>query len=209
MTANITDHLLESGLATSQHVPEKHTLFSLGDHCNHYVIVQHGTVRVELLSSTGQQLLLYRINAGESCAMTTSCLLGNVQYFAQAISETPVELILLSKTVFNQQLSTSKDFQAFVFRGFHERFSHLMSRTAELATRTIDQRLAAALLAYLDVTPSGVIEVTHQQLAVDIGSAREVVSRRLAFFETRGIVRRQRGAIDIQNKARLQALLQP
>ncbi len=169
--------------------------------------MQSGTVRVELLSSAGQQLLLYRIDDGQSCVMTTSCLLGNSQYFAQAISETPVDLLMMTQATFRQQLLTSEPFRAFVFSGFHERFAHLMNRTAELATQSIDQRLAAALLAYTESLDGNPIERTHQQLAIDIGSAREVVSRRLAVFEEKGVIEKTRGAITLKNITKLRELL--
>jgi len=208
MNSSVVDKLLQSGIASSQTISAGETLFRLGDVCQHYVIVQQGTVRVELLSSTGHQLLLYRIEDGQSCAMTTSCLLGDSLYFAQAISETPIELIMIKQSVFNQHLAESSEFRDFVFSGFHERFARLMSRTAELATNTVDQRLAAALLAYSETSDaSGTIEQTHQQLSVDIGSAREVVSRRLSVFEQKGFIKKSRGEIVITNIEHLQNML--
>lgn len=183
-------------------------MFCLGDRCEHFVIIRKGTVRVELLSTTGQQMLLYRIEDGQSCVMTTSCLLGNSHYFAQAFSETPVELVTMTQATFNKQLATSSEFRDFVFSGFHERFAKLINRTTELVTSTVDQRLAAALLAHAQT--SGVnmpIEQTHQQLAVDIGSAREVVSRRLASFEKNGLIEKNRGHLKVLDADKLEKLL--
>jgi len=213
MNPNVIDKLLLSGEAKSQNVPANQSLFCLGDECEHFVIVRDGTVRVELLSTTGQQMLLYRIEDGQSCVMTTSCLLGNSQYFAQALTETPVELVLITRASFNNQLAESAEFRDFVFSGFHERFAGLMSRTTELVTSTVDQRLAAALLAIADANGASTagaskqIDQTHQQLAVDIGSAREVVSRRLASFEKNGLIAKSRGNIEILNADKLRNLL--
>jgi len=163
------------------------------------VFVRTGQVRVELLSTTGQQLLLYRIYGGQSCVMTTACLLGESQYHAQAITETPVELILMPQTVFRANLAESPDFRNFVFNGFSDRLAALLQRTTELATYSVDQRLASALLQHADTTENeGRITLTHEQLAVEIGTAREVISRRLAAFEKKGIIIRHRGYIDIQ-----------
>jgi len=208
MKSHIIDSFLTSGLAKQQTLGADQQLFCLGDQCEHYVVIRKGVVRVELLSSAGQQLLLYRIVDGQSCVMTTSCLLGDSRYFAQAITESPVELILLTRDNFDKQLRASAEFRDFVFSGFHERFADLMGRTAELVSSTIDQRLAAALLAECDAPESDQqIELTHQQLAIDIGSAREVVSRRLASFDNRGIIERNRGSIKILDAEKLRLIL--
>jgi len=185
-------------------------LFMPGDECEYYVFVRSGLVRVELLSSKGQNLLLYRIADGQSCVMTTACLLGANRYHAHAITETQVELILLPQNAFRAKLAESSAFRDHVFNGFSERLAALMQRTAELATHTVDQRLAAALLARAETASQGaVIALTHEQLAIDIGSAREVVSRRLAAFEKQGVVARHRGGIEILQTETLAEYLAP
>ena len=179
------------------------TLFGPGDECAHYVFVRSGSVRVELLSSRGQQLVLYRINSGESCVMTTACLLGTTPCFAQAITETQVDLLLMPAAGFRRRLTESDAFRTFVFTGFSERLAALMQRTAEIASHTIDQRLAAVLLSQSDPAVDSAVALTHQQLAVEIGTVREVVSRRLAVLESRGLIVRQRGQIQILDRPQL------
>jgi len=199
---------LADGHATLQRVEANTSLFCLGDECSHYVVVKQGTVRVELLSTSGQQMLLYKIDRGQSCVMTTSCLFSNSKYFAQAMSETAAELILVPQTVFQRKIDESADFRAFVFEGFHQRLAGLLSRTAELATRSIDQRLAAALVSHVDALGTNQpITLTHEQLAIEIGSAREVISRRLASLEKRGFVERHRGSINVVDVKKLSQLL--
>jgi len=134
--------------------------------------------------------------------MTTSCLLGDNQYFAQATTETPVKLLLIPREKFRSLLIESSEFRDFVFDGFSERLSSLMQRTAELATNTVDQRLAASLLANAQSQGKlghegngSTVHLTHEQL--EIGSAREVVSRRLAAFEKTGLIKRHRGYVEI------------
>jgi len=207
MNQNVIDDLIQSGNANTNNLPAGQALFGLGDRCEHFVVVRKGTVRVELLSTTGQQMLLYRIEDGQSCVMTTSCLLGNSRYFAQAFSETAIELVMMTQANFNEQLSSSADFRDFVFNGFHERFAGLINRTTELVTSTVDQRLAAALLAHSESSGKNMpIEQTHQQLAIDIGSAREVVSRRLAVFEKNGLIDKNRGQLTVLDVDQLQKL---
>jgi len=200
MNMPVIDELLTLDRAKIQHIAREQSLFSLGDPCNHYVIVKSGTVRVELLAENGQQLLLYRIEAGQSCVMTTSCLLGRTDYFAQAISETDVEMIFLPQSVFQHQLNESAEFRDFVFDGFAERLGALLGRTAELTTSTVDQRLAAALLSNAQTDSTGVsLNLTHNQLAMEIGTSREVVSRRLAVFEKNRLIEKNRGYIKLIN----------
>lgn len=174
-------------------------LFSVNDACEHYVIVLEGQVRVELLSITGQQLTLYRIYQGQSCVLTTACLMSGNNYSAQAIAETDVDIVLLPESEFSKLLGESSSFRRFVFDGFSERLATMMQRTSELATYSIDQRLAAALLARYEWQNDHILTVTHGELAVEIGSAREVVSRRLATFEKQGVVRRHRNYLEILN----------
>jgi len=131
-------------------------------------------VRVELLSTTGHQLLLYRINAGQSCVMTTACLMGSTSYTAQALTESPVDLVLLPA------------------------ISAMMQRTMELVSHSVDQRLAAALVEYTKRgSDDASIELTHEQLAIEIGTSREVITRRLAQMEKAGLVKRLRGRIEV------------
>lgn len=202
------DELVKKGEAQAKKVPAEQTLFCFGDECNYYVIVQSGIVRVELLSKNGQQLLLYKIREGQSCVMTTSCLLSSSQYHAQAISETPVDIVLIPKKAFHSNIIESTEFREYVFNGFSERLAAMLERTAELATCSIDQRLSAALIAHSEDTESkNLISLTHEQLAIEIGSAREVVSRRLANLEKKNIIEKQRGYIKIVNHEKLAQLL--
>lgn len=208
MTTFSVNELVQSGAAVCKQIQPSQTLFSLGEACEYYVIVQSGTVRVELLSTTGQQLLLYRIHEGQSCVMTTSCLLGESQYFAQAISDTVVDLVLIPQATFHRTLMESPEFRTFVFNGFSERLSAMLERTADLATSTVDQRLVAALLAHShSQNEERLISLTHEQLAIEIGSAREVVSRRLSLLEKSGLVRKQRGQIEIVDAEQLALII--
>ena len=194
-------------IGQTQHLPAGTQLFTISDPCEHYVVVLEGEVRVELLSITGQQLTLYRIFQGQSCVLTTACLLSGNNYSAQAITETNVEIVLLPKNEFNKMIDESVAFRQFVFDSFSERLATMMQRTSELATYSIDQRLAAALLARVERQNDRSLAVTHGELAIEIGTAREVVSRRLAAFEKEGTVMRQRNYLEILSETQLQEKL--
>ncbi len=178
-------------------------LFTHNDPCENYVLVNEGQVRVELSSITGQQLVLYRIYPGQSCVLTTSCLMSGNNYSAQAIADTDTSITLLPENDFNTMLTQSPGFRQFVFDGFAERLSAMMQRTSELATYSIDQRLAAALLARSEWQHNHNLQVTHEELAVEIGTAREVVSRRLSNFEKQGFIVRHRKYLQIIDESGL------
>jgi len=127
--------------------------------------------------------------------MTTACLLGHNQYSGQAVTETDVELLLVPRLEFLGWLDRSEEFREFVFNGFSERLADMLNRINLLATQSIDQRLAAALFAHLqNAIERGAIELTHEELAIEIGSVREVVSRRLAHFEKNDLLARHRAS---------------
>lgn len=179
-------------------IPTGQPIFHAGDSCNSFLLLLGGEIRVHLTSASGREVTLYRIRPGGSCILTTSCLLGNDHYPATAVAETEVTAALVSSADFKRALRESDVFREFVFDGFAHRLSRVIERIEEIAFSPIDSRLAAALL-------NAAIEerVTHQQLAVEIGTAREVVSRHLKHFETRGWVSLGRGKVEIRDTERL------
>ncbi len=176
-------------------------IFHAGDECDNFLLLLEGEIRVQLTSSSGREVTLYRICPGGSCILTTSCLLGNDHYPAAAVAETEVTAALVASAEFRQALRDSEKFRDFVFDGFAHRLSHVIERIEEIAFTSIDSRLAAALLS----APS-TERVTHQQLAVEIGTAREVVSRHLKRFESRGWVGLGRGKVTIRDATSLRQL---
>ncbi len=192
--------LLSSQNAQFNEVPADTSLFKPGDSCKHFVYVETGQVRVEMLAQNGQQLMLYRIAAGESCVLTTACLLGNNSYSVQATAETALNICLIAKSDFSNALNHSEVFRQFVFNGFCERLTTVIDRMNELSTTTIDQRLATVLLSRYNLSRSKMkLQLTHEELAIEVGTAREVVSRRLAAFEKLGLLQRSRGEIQISD----------
>lgn len=177
--------------------------FRSGDHCNAYFILVDGSVRVQLLSAEGREITLYRVRPGGTCVLTTSCLLGRQDYPAEAIAETAVETIVIPADFFQSALDRIPAFREQVFSGFSGRLTNMIDRISELAFTPIDARLASALL---EMHRDGDEHVTHQQLAVELGTAREVVSRHLKRFETRGWLRLGRGRISVTDVESLETV---
>ena len=176
-------------------LPAGTPVFRAGDPCTNFYFVQKGSVRVDLINGEGKSILLYRIGPGETCILSTSCLIAEEVYCAEAFTETEVEAIAVPKFDFQNLMSSSQPFRELVFSSFSSRLSMMMSKVDEVSFASLDKRLARRLLEL--GKGNDVIEVTHEQLANDLGSAREVISRKLLDWEKHGLIVRGRGSVSI------------
>ena len=176
--------------------------YSEGMPCNAYVMRLEGKSRVYKLSTSGREILLYRVAAGETCVLTTTCLLGRSDYPASTIVEEPVRDVIVPSQVFHQLMVDSAVFRRFVMENYGALISDLIVLLDEIAFHSLDVRLAKILL---DETNTE-ISRTHQQIADELGSAREVVSRQLKRFENKGWVTLGRGRIKVINKEALRKM---
>lgn len=192
------DRALVTELAADQPV------FHRGETCRRYLLVLEGRVKVAITSRSGREIVLYHVEPGESCVLTTSCLLGGDAYPAEGVTETPVSALLIDKTVFDQAMHASPGFREFVFANLGKRFSAVIERIEQVSFSGVDARLADFLLHQPN---PGRILITHQELATDIGSAREVVSRHLKTFERNGWISKGRGSITVLKPAPLRDLI--
>lgn len=182
-------------------LPAGEPVFREGDVCSHFLLVIDGAVRVQKLSEGGREIVLYRVEAGQSCILTTACMLGGALYNAEAYTETDVTTVALPDRAFQQALNGSHGFREFVFGAYAQRITDLLMLIDAITFGRVDQRLAALLLEQADA--DGVLALTHQALARDLGTAREVVSRLLKEFERQGLVRLGRGRITLQDRGAL------
>jgi len=180
------------------HVPKNAILFHPGDAVRGFAIVLSGRVGVYLTGAGGRDILLYGIDPGQTCVQSTLGILGDEDYSAEAICETDCELALIPRDVFQRLLDQSPPFRKFVFGAFAKRLQEMMQLLEKVAFVRVETRLATTLLARADA--SNRIHATHQELASQIGTAREVVSRRLDIFAKRGLLRLERGGLEIVNR---------
>jgi len=169
-----------------------------------YLLILSGSIKVLTRAENGREIVLYRLGDGDSCVLTTSCLFGNARYPAEGISETDVIALAIPAEKFHQAIQQSKAFREFVFGSFSSHLGSLISLVEEIAFGKLDIRLARHLLKLS--TDTTTLETTHQQLATELGSAREVISRQLKDFESRGWVRLHRGSVEILDKESLEEL---
>ena len=199
--SNINDAVINDLMnnAGTINMPANSIAFHQGDACSNYLLILSGSIKVMTRAENGREIVLYRLGDGDSCVLTTSCLFGNARYPAEGISETDVTALAIPAARFNQAIEHSKAFREFVFNSFS---SHLSSLVEEVTFGKLDIRLARHLLNAS--TGNAVLEITHQQLATDLGSAREVISRLLKDFESRGWLILSRGNIKILDKQSLE-----
>jgi CRP/FNR family transcriptional regulator, anaerobic regulatory protein len=185
-------------------MPAKATAFHQGDACSNYLLILSGRIKVLTRAENGREIVLYRLGDGDSCVLTTSCLFGNARYPAEGITETEVTALAIPAEKFHDAIQQSKPFREFVFSSFSSHLGSLIALVEEVAFGKLDIRLARHLLKHCtDITT---IETTHQQLATELGSAREVISRQLKDFESRGWLKLHRGSIEILDKQSLEEI---
>ncbi|WP_043767885.1 Crp/Fnr family transcriptional regulator [Algiphilus aromaticivorans] len=194
-------------LAAGSHrlsLPAKRTIFGAGTAPDHHLLLLSGNVRVQQIAENGREIVLYRVSAGESCVMTTAFLLAGLEHHAEGIAETAVEAVAVPRTLFDDMLARSAVFRRFVFDTYSRRMTDLFLVIEEVAFRRLDIRLAQLLLRRAG--DSKHVHSTHQQLATELGSTREVVSRQLQEFQRRDWLRLGRGEISLLDTAAIRAL---
>jgi CRP/FNR family transcriptional regulator len=180
------------------------TLFDVGTECRAYPLLLGGSIRVTRFLSDGREIVVYRLRPGEGCVLSTSCLLGNLPYPARGLVEQDLHGIMLSKGAFQSLVQTSGPFREFVLQSFADRTLQLIDLIELLGFGQLDQRLAHTLR-----DRPNVIESTHEQLAQEVGSVREVVSRVLKRFEHQGVLHLARGKITIVDRQALDRIARP
>jgi CRP/FNR family transcriptional regulator len=166
-------------------------LFSEGSPCTGFPLVLEGAVRVAKGSEAGRSLELYRVTPGEMCIISTTCLYGQVPMSAEGACTEASELVVLSPRAF-EALGAEPAFRRYAFGVLADRMAQLMALVEAVAFQRLDQRLAAALLGH-----GTVVHATHQALADEVGTVREIVTRLLNRFETAGYLRIGRGRIEL------------
>jgi CRP/FNR family transcriptional regulator len=185
-------------------LPENTTVFQQGDACKNYLIVLEGKVKVFTRAENGREILLYRLGQGDSCVLTTSCLISNKNYPAEGMTETAVSALAIPVAQFNNALQQSATFRELVFSAFSLHLSELITLVEEVAFGKLDVRLAKLLLRQRDAQDT--LASTHQNIATELGTAREVVSRQLKELETKGYIEIHRGNIKIKDTTALQKI---
>lgn len=199
--SNFPDEILE---AAEVRLEAGRQVFAQGDEPQNYLIVTDGCVKVFARSAEGREVVLYRVRAGEMCLLTTACLIGHTRYSAEAVTEVTTCARVVPAAQFEQALDASDPFRRFVFEGLSLRLASVTERFEHLVLDNVQHRLARHLSRHCGA--GNRINTTHETLAMEIGTAREVVSRQLKILESKGLLRATRGQIEVLDSGGLARL---
>jgi len=189
--------------ASFARIPEGHDVFVEGDRADAIALLISGVVRVYKIGETGREITLYRFGNGESCILTANAILSQKNFPAIATVEKKAEAVMIPAETFRDWVRRYDLWREFVFDLLSERLSSVMATVEEVAFRRMDQRVATFLSERLGQSDS--IRITHQEIAAELGSSREVISRILEDLSALGIIGVSRGTIKILDREALQA----
>jgi CRP/FNR family transcriptional regulator len=181
------------------HAADGACLFRPGDEGRAFLIVTQGSVRVEQTNAAGRTVVLYRVEAGDSCVLTTTSLLSERPYSGYGYAEGEVSAAAVPPARFRALMSNEPEFRDLIFRSFAERVGELTDVIDELLLHRTDIRLAR----WLARQPGTTVSKTQQEIAQELGTVREVVSRSLKLFERRGWIALGRGSVSLSDRAAL------
>ncbi len=193
------DALLQeiNSVGTYKDIPEDFKLIEIGDYIKSMPLLISGAIKILREDKDGDELLLYFIEQGDTCAMTLSCCLGNSKSEIRAIAETDTKLIMIPIAKMEEWLSKYKTWQQFVLQSYHNRMTELFEAIDSIAFLKMDERLFKYLKDKAMVNHNEVIIVTHQKIARDLHTSRVVISRLLKALENAGKIELHRNSIKI------------
>lgn len=183
------EHLLA---LAERDIPKGAILFRAGDAAQGFVVVLAGRIEVHLTSRSGREILLYAVEPGQSCVQTTLGLMAGEPYSGEALAATEARVVMIPRALFLSLLDSEPGFRSFVFSTLGRRMQDVTRLLEQVAFASIESRLAAALL---ELSEDNLVHATQAELAARIGSAREVVTRRLDAFQRAGWVTTDRGTV--------------
>ena len=174
--------------------------------CVGLLVVNKGQLRAYILSSEGREITIYRLFERDMCLFSASCMLSDIQFDIFIEAETDVEFWLIPTIVYKGIMDSSAAMANYTNQILSSRFSEVMWLMEQILWKSFDKRLAAFLINESSLAGSDTIEMTHEKIASHLGTAREVVTRMLKYFQSEDMVKLSRGVVDLTNKERLEEL---
>ena len=197
------EYICENSVALSY---PKGTTIHDGSECSGVFFIRSGCIRVYIMSDEGKDITLYRLHSGSMCMLSASCVLQSITFDVFIDAEEDSECYIISGPAFAHVADHNTDIKIFSLETAVSRFSDVMWVMQQILFMSLDKRLAIFLVDESARTGSEVIELTHEQIAKYMGSAREVVSRMLKYFANEKIVEVSRKGVKILDKCRLRDL---
>jgi CRP/FNR family transcriptional regulator len=170
-------------------------IFVEGDPTESIALLLSGVVRVYKIGETGREITLYRFGSGESCILTANAILSQQTFPAIATVEQATEAVMIPADKFRDWVRRYDQWREFVFDLFSQRLSSVLAIVDEVVFRHMDRRVAAFLMHKAQL--QNPLRITHQEIAAELGSSREVISRLIEDFAGQGIVRLGRGTVEV------------
>lgn len=178
-------------------MPEDMSILQPGSPCKQFVLLLDGCVRVYQQTPDDREVTLYRLKAGDLCVLSINSLLHRKDFGAFAKTETPIQALVLSKDQFFEAMAASQIFQEYVLVSLSDRFHDLLELMENTIFESLDTRLICLLGRMSRVSGTETIHITHQELARELGTSREVISRLLKGLERKGCIHLGRGSIQL------------
>jgi CRP/FNR family transcriptional regulator len=176
------------------------------DECNGIVIVKSGQLRAYIISEEGKEITLYRLLSSDVCIMTASCVLKNITFSVQLEIEKNSVLYIIPSSVWSSLNKSNALVKEYALELISSRFSEVMWVMEQVMFMGMGQRLSAFLLEQSALEQSSSITITHDIIAKNLGTAREVISRLLKYFENEGLLELSRGTIKLVNSKKLRSM---
>lgn len=176
------------------------------EHCAGLLLVRRGQLRVYIVSESGKEITLYRLFDGDICIFSASCMMKNINFEVYLETEQETDALLIPTEIYNQLNQTSIAVSDFTNQLMASRFSDVMWVMEQVLFTSFDKRLAAFLLEQSAIDGSDRLNITHETVAKHMGSAREVVTRMLKYFQNENMVSLSRGGITLTDRKKLQNL---
>ena len=193
------DELIQeiNNVGTYKDIPEGFKLIEIGDYIKSMPLLVSGAIKILREDDKGDELILYFIEQGDTCAMTLSCCLGHSKSEIRAIAETDTKLIMIPVSKMEEWLAKYKSWQRFILQSYHDRMSELLEAIDTIAFLKMDERLFKYLKDKAMVNHNESIHVTHQEIARDLHTSRVVISRLLKTLEIDGKIELHRNNIKV------------
>lgn len=174
--------------------------------CVGLLAVRSGRLRAYMISDTGREITLYRLFERDICLFSASCVMRGLQFDVSIEAEQPSEVLVVSPEVYKRVMEESAPLANYTNELMASRFSEVMWLVEQILWKSFDRRLAAFLLEESALESSNELRITHERIAAHLGTAREVVTRMLRYFQSEGLVSLSRGTVRIADRPRLEAL---
>lgn len=186
-------------------MPAGHFVCLEGDLCNHLPLVISGSVRVYKIGESGREITLYHLERGDSCILTASSIISQKVFPAFAVTETEVEAFVIRANSLKEWVMHDQIWQEYIFGLLAQRLANVIEIIEKVAFQRLDCRIATYLLENSDRNR---IRITHEAIARELGSSREVVSRILKAFERQELLSMSRGLIELKNRSEISKIAQ-